>query len=245
MEKYFNISLPKWPALVVKGKPVTKEQAMEILIRTDNLYFSANDREFESKLKEIFYELDWVDRTYGAEDEAIKRKLNLDPAVKHIWNEVWDYKEQKAKDIKHISLGYLSNSQIISSWIGGPHGWCDWDGNINASNYNIGKWPSVEEVYNEWTQIAQAFPYLDLKAQLFNHEASSPEMSDNPGPVIEFTVKNGKVEMSIPSEPLDNPEFGANDMMARFSNPYAERGCTIEKFKEALTYVKQNLKQEA
>ena len=54
MEKnLFEVELPKWPALVVIGESVTKEQAMEILIRTDSLYFGCNDKEWEEELNFI------------------------------------------------------------------------------------------------------------------------------------------------------------------------------------------------
>jgi hypothetical protein len=52
---FFDKGLPKWPALLVKGESVTKEQAIEILIRTDDLEFSCNEREFSSELSKIFY----------------------------------------------------------------------------------------------------------------------------------------------------------------------------------------------
>ena len=58
------------------------------------------------------------------------------------------------KDISHIELEYLSNHRIVSSWIGGPHGWCNWEGNIGCNNYNIGKHPSCKEVYNEWIKMS-------------------------------------------------------------------------------------------
>ena len=39
-----DISLPKWPHMVVAGKAVTKEQAAEIIIRTTSLWFSSNSK---------------------------------------------------------------------------------------------------------------------------------------------------------------------------------------------------------
>jgi 5-methylcytosine-specific restriction endonuclease McrA len=37
-QEFFNLGLPKWPALLVTGKAVTEDQAMEILIRTSTNY---------------------------------------------------------------------------------------------------------------------------------------------------------------------------------------------------------------
>lgn len=75
MEKYFNIGLPKWPALVVKGTPVTREQAMEIIIKTDGLYFCSNDREFEKDLYSLIYELDNVLIEREGLEKAIAKKI--------------------------------------------------------------------------------------------------------------------------------------------------------------------------
>jgi hypothetical protein len=48
-QEFFNLYLPKWPGLLVVGKPVTREQAMEIIIRTDSLWFSTNDYKFSKE----------------------------------------------------------------------------------------------------------------------------------------------------------------------------------------------------
>ena len=74
-----------------------------------------------------------------------------------------------------------------------------------------------------------------------NHEASCEDMADVPGPVVEFTLKNGKVKMSLPKEQLAKPEFGGHDI-ARLFTPGGEIGCTIETVKRAIALVKN--KQE-
>ena len=232
-EEFFNLGLPKWPALLVVGSPVTRQQAMEIIIRTDGLYFSSNDREFDKQLNEYFYDIQIDEAGYGEDKKAIAKKLNV---AENDWNAIFEYQRMKAEEIGRLGLSYLNNSQIVSSWIGGPHGWCDWQGNIHTRNYNIGKWPSVEEVYNDWVTIAEAFPFLDLRCQLLNSEAG--EEVDEQKPVVEFVVKDGKVEMVEPNGLIDVASFGVEDMYDRFSNPYSERGCTIEQFKEAVNYVK-------
>ena len=64
-EHFFKRELPKWPGLLVIGDKVTPEQAMEILIRTDNLQLSSNDRKFDQQLNEIVYGVkgSWLGRT--------------------------------------------------------------------------------------------------------------------------------------------------------------------------------------
>lgn len=238
-EEFFNLDLPKWPALLVVGKPVTREQAMEIILRTDDLYFSSNDRSFNKLLNEYFYDIEVIDELYGGENKAIAKKLNIE---ENEYKLIWDYKEQKNSEIKSLDLHYLSNSRIVSSWIGGAHGWCDWGGNIGTSNYNIGKWPSVGEVYNDWVQIAEAFPFLELTSQLLNSEAGDDDTISVP--VIEYRIKDGKVEMFNPTELISESRFDESIIIRKLTDPYGERGCTIEMFREAVDYVKNKYKND-
>lgn len=174
----------KWPAMIVKGDNVTVDQATEILIRTDhnapNFTYAGNNKAFAEKLNELF---------------GIREKRDDES-----FSDYWEVTDKIRKKYKILSLRYLVNDQIVSSWIGGPHGWCDWDGTIGSQNYNIGKWPSVIEVAEEWEIIAKAFPFLNLQCQLFNGETCE----ENIAPIILFTVKNGNVLVEDSDEHLDN-----------------------------------------
>lgn len=237
-KEFFELGLPKWPALAVVGKAVTQEQAFEILIRTDYLYFSSNDREFDKQLNEAMFDVQIENAVHDSLRDAICKKLGLDPKG-NVWNEVDDYKRPFLESVKKLDLEYLHNSQIVSSWIGGPHGWCDWNGNIGCRNYNIGKYPSVEDIYTEWQQIAQAFPFLELTCQLMSHEAGPEDGVDRP--VVEYRIRNGRVVMAKPVAPITSTAFGSADMFARFNNPFAERGCSIELFKKALEHTRNKM----
>jgi hypothetical protein len=218
---------------VVVGNSVTEEQAMEILIRTDSFYFGCNDPEWEEELHNIVYGVRSRDI-----DNQLKEKYGFDK--EKYSPEFWTLKESFQQRYAPIELCYLTNSRIASSWIGGPHGWCSWNGKIGCSNYNIGKWPSVEEVHNDWVAIASEFPFLDLRCQLMNEEAGE---SDIIKPLIEFIIKEGKVEMYEPTEILDIPSFGSDEMMiARFGDPHFERGCSLETAKEAFEFVEKKIK---
>jgi hypothetical protein len=238
--EFFSLGLPKWPALVVRGKSVTPEQAMEILIRTSSPSYSSNDSEFDRQLNEFLYDLKYQGQGYEALDTAIVSKLGIDSSEgtsKH-FREIWDYRDKVEEDHGILQLQYLYNSQIVSCWVGGPHGWCNWDGTIFSNNYNIGKWPSVEEVFKEWKIIAKTFPFLDLRCQLMNHEADCEDMVSIPGPVVEFKVKDGKVKMKIPNLPLDKTKFGTENMYEKLLQPFRERGCTVQQFQKAITHVR-------
>lgn len=50
-----NSDLPKWPAMIVRGVPITVEQAREVIRRTDTAFqrgISGNDRAFNQRLAE-------------------------------------------------------------------------------------------------------------------------------------------------------------------------------------------------
>lgn len=222
-----NLNLPKWPAFLVVGEPVTEDQAAEILIRTGGLTFSTNDKQFEKQLREV---LGLPEDSYSLPNEELQK--------------IWRMEEEVQQKYKVLNLSYLQNNQIVSCYIGGPKGWCDWDGNIGCNSYNIGKWPSVEEVEREWKQIAKEFPYLDLQCQLFN-----TEYSDETGvPIVQFDVKGGQVTvMELPegTKPLTRiaKSMSAASLTKRLMTPYSERGCTIEAFKNALDITLKRLNE--
>lgn len=223
---FFEIGLPKWPGLLVVGDKVTREQAMEILIRTDDLEFSCNDNLFMRQLSKVVYGID-PDKSWHIAD-AMQKQLGLE------WQDAWNKINKTRSEYRIIeNLYYLQNRMIVSAWVGGPHGWCDWEGNIYTAQYNIGKWPSVESVYNEWVDIASTFPFLKLTAQLLSREIGD----EDPGvPVVQFNVANGVVSMSIPESQITPAKMP--DFVSRFASAHGERGCTIEQFYEASTFVK-------
>ena len=195
----------KWPGMIVQGDNVTKEQAAEILLRTDlmlpNFRYGCNDKEFIAQVQSLF------------------------PLVKEgddglSWSEAYQV----------IGLGYLWNSRIMSSWVGGPNGWCNWDGTIGSSNKNIGKWPSVQDVAEEWAAIAQAFPFLNLRCQLFSDETCEEEAE----PILLFTVSDGKVLVEDSDEELGG--FDEPNYMSMFLGRN-ERGITIPELKEKIKMV--------
>ena len=208
-----KVQLPKWPAFIVVGKPVPRQYAQEILIRTDRIYLSTNDHDFQLAAY----------RVLGIE-------LDSDTSYLHPnWESV-----QKVRAELHCieSLEYLHNERICSSWIGGPHGWLDWSGSVGCNNSNIGKYPSPDGVLAEWQAIAKAFPYLDLTCQLYDKEVCE----EGGVPVIEYRVKSGKARALVPKEPIDAPTDLS--IMAALLSPTGERGCTVEQLQDAVTHTR-------
>jgi len=212
-----NTSLPKWPAFVVTGERITEEQAAEICIKTDSTLpsfrYASNDKGFEQELCDLF------GLPYDDDGEDFNDR----------WAKVTELRTRLGK----IDLHYLNNSRIVSAFIGGPHGWCDWDGNIFCNSFNIGKWPDVEDVAEDWAKIAEAFPFLNLRSHLYNAETSEGGV-----PVVEFVVEDGHVVVQKPTTTLAPPVSNITGvLMGLFGNPYRERGIHITLLRQKLETV--------
>jgi hypothetical protein len=303
-DNFFNRELPKWPALIVKGNNVSKEQAKEIIIRTTRLNFCTNDYAFAKILYEYIYKIKIpghvnyitlfdlssyfiqtleskkLDISYVGDPplglahseyrilclnyytDVIKynkiiSKYDKDFDIKALESKIKNvnflYENERVSDLmydvietkyKPLDLAYLENSQILSSWIGGPHGWCNWDGNIGCNNYNIGKWPSVKMVYDEWVKIAKEFPYLTLESQLLSTETCGDENDELGNAIVQFNIKDGLVDMSESTFKATTENDQINWFMSVLNNRHGERGCTFEQFKDALDYVENKFKSK-
>lgn len=169
----------KWPAILITGDKVTEEQAIDIIIRTDeavvnpSMFTFGNNHDFGKQ---------WAE------------SIGVD----------YEYDDSKFERINFVYLEYLQNRLLGSCWIGGSSSWIWEDGSIFRFS-NIGKWPSTEEVFDELKRIAQAFPYLKLKVTLFDEEVQSDfyfkgqKLGDADYEAVldkalcSFTVENGNV----------------------------------------------------
>jgi hypothetical protein len=208
----------KWPRLIVVGEPVTEDQADQILVRSQSWWhLFSNDREWRREVTALAEEFGYPSEVEPGTAQAIPRTLQVQQ-----WTE------------RHGMLGleYLSNDRIMSSYIGGPHGWCDWNGRIGSTGYNIGKWPSDEEVTEEWQLIAWAFPFLDLTAQCIDDEGEGVLAA-------EWRIRGGRVEYNPePAALLAGPTDDVEGDVARLLfDPFRERGVPIERLRRALTAV--------
>jgi hypothetical protein len=237
--------LTKWPRLLVKGEKVTEEQADEILIRTCvPAYLRTNDKAWHAMVIRVLgFKSDDPPREMWADDRTPERIA---------WfKERWAFNDARSEELGIIGLAYLYNSQISSSWYGGPHGWCDWDGNIFCNTHNIGKWPSSEDVTEEWTRIAEVFPFLDLTAQLITNEGG---YGDEPGELAgEWRVKDGVVTyepepvkqiMPLPSQAEYDDFFRAS--LDRMMDPHVsnERGVSEGRLMQAVACVEAKMAKE-
>lgn len=203
----------KWPGMIVKGDSVTPEQAAEILIKTDSHFpdfrYAGNDHDFGMMLNEML-------------------GIPTDRSLLDDYSKVYDL----AEECGVMRLSYLSNARIYSCWVGGPNGWCDWDGTIFSNNKNIGKWPSVEAVATDWMRLLEAFPYLNLVCQLFDGETCEDDVK----PLVAFFVGDGVVRVEDSDEPFGtfSKDF---DIMATLFSPGRERGIGHNELKEKIRQV--------
>lgn len=230
-----NVDLTKWPRLVVVGDPVTREQAMEILVRTDRLEFSSNDAAFSKRCASYLYGLDttgnrsWGYWTLSDAFEGNNGRTDYDGYQ--------EYRDKVRVELQPLGLRYLENSRIVSTWIGGTYGWCDWDGTIGCSNNNIGKWPTVGDVYEDWKDIARAFPYLDLRCQLITDEGEGDL-------VVEYHVEGGTVTVHAPGPLLQPVEELDDEAVEGVLTGTQARSCSYEQFVAAVDYTRAQVKLE-
>jgi hypothetical protein len=118
----------------------------------------------------------------------------------------WERNQGLRNDgISYIPLTYLYNEWITSDFVLGPHGWCDWKGNIGCHYGNIGHNSTVELVEYEWKLLAYHFHFLELRCQLFDREVSDVGRK----PIVEYEVNNGQVTTLFPVQCLPHTIWGA------------------------------------
>jgi hypothetical protein len=211
--------MTKWPRLVVVPKEghetVTREQANEILVRTNSRHLFSNDKVAERAVATVLGHPHRDSRS-GPEAGAVMAWIRE--------GEEW------AAGLGMLELHYLVNSRILSAWIGGPHGWCDWDGNLGCSTWNIGKWPDAEEVTEDWQKIAAAFPYLDLHAQCITDEGDGQVAA-------QWRVTGGQAALVEPIERFRVRQLGEADILFRIIGG-GEVGVSLERLREAVGQVR-------
>lgn len=173
-----NKCLPKWPQMRVIGKPIAAEQAKEIIFKTDDFltdasqYSGGNNREFNAAYRKAAG-LAGCDR---AEDiQTIMDRFEFEGKLR--------------ASLGCLDLTYISNYWASSCFMYGAHGWCHPNGTL-FYRYNVGKWPSEEELTEEWSKVAEAFPFLDLHVMFMSGEGCE----DNTEMVFGLHVVDGKAE---------------------------------------------------
>lgn len=189
-----NTEWPKWPKLLMVGETVKPEQAREILIRTNHwfmLEYNYSKGMIEETIKQ-FYK-----RTLAPEHQIGYNKIDVEDFIGKL-------------DV--IELNYLDNARIQSSWIGGLKGWMNWDGKLFTNNYNIGKWPTEDELISDIETITKAFRYLDFELQLVREYYDDYSNLERREPFFTCKVKNKDIKIIERNSFITNPEESSDGL---------------------------------
>lgn len=232
-----DVSLPKWPQMYVTGVPVTIEQAKEIIRRTDTFFTrgpSGNNQQFIKEVRKLVgMPPGYYDRPREVLSESATQQEKdafLEKRRKEDEEDKATYQSFQAR-WQPLKTSYVQNTWVSCAFIGGPHGWCHPDGNIGFVD-NVGKYPSVRGIFDDWVKLAEAFPFLDIGVTIYDREADD----EGSRPVVSLKVKNGAVELLHPHVEdvhKDHPKAerrpgsvgnSVSDFAVNFDNPRRELG---------------------
>lgn len=256
-EKYFDIDLPKWPELRVEGVTVTRKQAAEVMYRTvGSIDRSTNQSNVGLVLTcKLMGDRRWADMVQDMPDDVVRSWTELeevDGALRKIEDRSKVYENYDRLTARELEIGviqgleYMVNHRFVSMYIGGPHGWMDWDGTVGTSGYNIGKWPSVQEVKTELDVIAAAFPFLQMRVQLMPGETS--ENTDDTRPLLQVQVGDGAAVFEDPGDAIESThDDGAMfvRLIERLADPYREVGFTESDLALVMQCIDEHVKRNA
>lgn len=211
MEQYFNLHLPKWPKMKLTGIPVSIEQAKDIISRTDKFIIDmskdagGNNREWNKWANETLHftkliELQKFDTWYQYDllKAHLQEKLNL------------------------VETWFVKNDWLSSNYVFGPNGWCSPTGKI-AFNDTIGPNPSVRDIFDDFVNIAKAFPYTEMTATIYE------EYDDSIENIVTFVIKNGNVTMTDDHDTHHfDVEFNDVDVIEFYRDRSKEQGISNE-----------------
>jgi hypothetical protein len=188
----FDIQLPKWAGILIHGKSVTPEQAKAIIHATDHSLYS--DMEYAGNNQA--FQKAYLAKSLGAIQTMVpfyRGDCKSDIELK-INSFVREFDDQLSPT---IPLEFLKNYLGHSCHMGGPVGWCHPSGDIFLSDKNIGKYPCVGILFDEWKAIAKKFDFLQLTCIVLSSEWCDDE---TPRGLVGFSVSGGEVTLFKPSE---------------------------------------------
>ncbi len=211
-----SLTLPKWPQMLVWGAPVSEAQAKDIILRTDTFlsdlseYAGGNNHRWNA----------WARNELGIREAVSRMQRQQDGEATVDWPLQHAVQERFQQLLGHVPTGYVHNNWASCSFIFGPHGWVHPTGAVSFVD-NVGKWPSVSEVLDDWKALAKAFSYLDLHATLMSGESCEEDVE----PVVTIRVVNGEASLLAPLMP-DQPvqRRSTSDGFAGFLTPGREQG---------------------
>lgn len=201
-----DVGLDRWNAVYITGQSVPHSTAREILMRTDgnirSMRLSSNAHEFKAHVEDAFgwtVVQAWDDawhRLSDAERDQFRSIVGV--------NTPWSLDVLFAERVGTIPLSTMGTDLLCSCYVGGPTSWITPNGTIFMMDKNLGKWPEVKSIAEDWAAIAENFHELDLVCTVMDGEWCSDERLS---PVVQFVVKSGTVTVQPPVMELHDPVY--------------------------------------
>ena len=193
-----------------KGKRVSKEEATEIIRRTDAFYeklYNGNNHKFNRTL----YRLSGVKADYKAIEDA-HTCCDMDYKYiiggKDVFDNIRIYDKWKTEEWGCLGLHYFLNHWISCAYIGGPYGWISPEGEIGGLLYGEKYGIETEELEEDLKKVATEWPSLEFTVYLVDSSGSS----DDPFWVYaEWKVSGGNVELIKEDYEIDNITYETID----------------------------------
>ena len=153
-----EVDLPKYPKMSVTGESVSREQAKQMIFALDDFIATlgtggyTNDHEWADWAKKLLRQNRPVLMVNTYMEVLDKTKLTR--------SILFDYRKAKRVETTHFGVEWSA-----SCFIGGPRGWIDPSGEIKFEQ-NIGKYPDVQEVYDDLLILGKKWPNLKLTVSL-------------------------------------------------------------------------------
>jgi hypothetical protein len=176
-----NIHFSKWHGFLASGDQVTKTQAAEIIIKTNNwreLNFGNCNSQISDLLERIYFD-------YLPVEEKISGRQEI--------------KEKKFLDLFKIkeSLHYLNNFEISNYSL---DSWVDFDGTIFCDSIDIGKKCSFRDLVEDIKTIKKNFPYLNnITFQVLKYNISYPLRNK---PMLTFKIIDDEILFSVDDDEM-------------------------------------------
>lgn len=227
----------KYPLVVAVGDTLTREQTNEVMLRTNRWHtLSCNDQVWNDTVACILGLADKLDTDPYEQRPQFLREL-YDGRDNWDWFYAWELINAFGEGINSLELFALDNESIMTSCADGPCGWLDWSGRIRA-RYSAGsKWTTPEEADADWHDIAEAFPFLRLRAQLLSGGYCATLPRGTVG--AEWIIENGTVtRVPVPGKALVGPQRWWQKPLNQW---WEERCVSAARLIEAVDQVKETV----
>lgn len=160
----------------------------------------------------------WIDTPYRAELREICGMERFEDIARL-------ESRYRCLDLEHLGSNLLGP-------IRDPYGWCTWHGTVSSS-FDVGPDATIRGIEQEWRRIAEEWPFLSLRCQIFDQGRDEPA----PVPLVEYLVMDGAVGAQLRGiDPLPIPDEDASYRASQrfFRRLFQSRPCSVETFRYAI-----------